>query len=218
MQEAARAPKGVRFVAACLRRLDEWRTFLSLLESAPLATQPRLLSHSGHGSVAIINSDIPLGRSTSTTLARTTIRRICGAPSLGDLPPGCRSPSCPQCGLPPGYLEALERHVSRYPNGGARHLMHHGLIKTLRGIVEEFGVRKGAILEEARGLRHGDATCPGDLVVLDFAYESNHLIIYGAVTSLYRNSILSRVAAVPGLRRSMRRTCSSRLMRTPLSL
>ena len=76
--------------------------------------------------------------------------------------------------------------------------MHHGLMKTLRGIIEESGVPKGPILEEGRGLRPGDATRPGDLVVLDFAVEGKHLIIDGMVTSVYRNSILSRVATVPG--------------------
>jgi len=85
-------------------------------------------------------------------LARTTIRRICGAPSLGDIPPERRSLACPRCGLPAGGPEALERHVAQCPNGGARHLMHHGLIKTLCGIVEESGVPKATIVQEAMGL------------------------------------------------------------------
>jgi len=39
LMEAARAPKGVRFVAAGLRRLQDWRTFLSALAVAhPLYT------------------------------------------------------------------------------------------------------------------------------------------------------------------------------------
>jgi len=77
--------------------------------------------------------------------------------------------------------------------------MHHGLIKTLRGIVEESRVPKGAILvHEARGLRYGDATRPGGLAVLDFAAEGKHLSIDGVITSVYRNSILSRVAAILG--------------------
>ena len=49
--------------------------------------------------------------------------------------------------------EALERHAARCPNGGARHTMHHGLIKTLLTIVEESGGPKAAIVEEARGVR-----------------------------------------------------------------
>jgi hypothetical protein len=75
--------------------------------------------------------------------------------------------------------------------------MHHGLIKTLRGIIEESGVPKVAILEEARGLRPRDATREGDIVKLDLAAEGRHLFFDGVVTTVYRNSILTRVAAVP---------------------
>ena len=64
------APKGVRFVSDGLRRSHDWRTFLSALADAPLSTQPKLLSHSSHGIVAILVSDIPLDRSVSPPLAR----------------------------------------------------------------------------------------------------------------------------------------------------
>ena len=47
--------------------------------------------------------------------------------------------------------------------------MHHGLIKTLRGIVKEARVPKASIVEEAMSMRLDDYTSPGDLVVLDFA-------------------------------------------------
>ena len=57
--------------------------------------------------------------------------------------------------------------------------MHHGLIKSLRGIDEETRVPKATIVEEARGLRLGDATRPGDIVILDFAEAGKHLIIDG---------------------------------------
>ena len=50
-------------------------------------------------------------------------------------------------------------------------MMHHGLVKTLRGIVEESGVPNAAIVEERGGLRPGDATRPWDIVVMDFAAE-----------------------------------------------
>ena len=76
--------------------------------------------------------------------------------------------------------------------------MHHGQIKTLRGIVEEYGVPKASIVEEARGMRPDDRTRPGDLVVLDFAEGGRHLIIDGVVTTVYRNSILPKVVAIPG--------------------
>ncbi len=71
-------------------------------------------------------------------------------------------------------------------------MMHHGLIKTLRGIVEEYGVPKASIVEEARGLRQDDHSRPGDLVVLDFADGGRHLIIDGVVTTVYMNTILTK--------------------------
>ena len=76
--------------------------------------------------------------------------------------------------------------------------MHHGLIKPLRVNVEETCVPKAAIVEEARGLRAGDATRPSDLVVLDFTTLGRHLIMDGVVTLVYKTSILARVAAVHG--------------------
>ena len=76
--------------------------------------------------------------------------------------------------------------------------MHHGLIKSYRHIVEEARVPKAAIVEEARGLRDGDATRLGDLVVLDFNAPGRHLVLDGVVTTVYRNYILSMVATVPG--------------------
>ena len=76
--------------------------------------------------------------------------------------------------------------------------MHHGLIKTLRGIVEESWVPKASIVEEARGMRQDERTRPGDLVVLDFAKGGRYLIIDGVVTAIYRNTILTKVAIRPG--------------------
>ena len=115
------------------------------------SVQPKLLSHYGHDiNVSILILDTPHARGISTLLARTTIHRITRAPSLGDLPPSLRFPYCPQCGLLAGSHKSLERHVARCPNGGARHWMHHGLIKSSRVIVEEACVPKAAIVEEAR--------------------------------------------------------------------
>ena len=76
--------------------------------------------------------------------------------------------------------------------------MHHGLIKTLRGIVEESVVPKASIVEEARGMRPADRTRLGDLVVLDFAEGVRHLGIHGVVTTVYRNSVPPKVASIPG--------------------
>ena len=76
--------------------------------------------------------------------------------------------------------------------------MHHGLFKTMRGILEEFGVPKAAIVEEARGLGQDDRTRPGDLVVLDISEGGRHLIIDGVVTTVYGNTILDKVSGIPG--------------------
>ena len=40
LAEATRAPKGVRFVVACLHRLHDWRTLLSVLANAPPPLHP----------------------------------------------------------------------------------------------------------------------------------------------------------------------------------
>jgi len=53
-------------------------------------------------------------------------------------------------------------------------------------------------VEESRGVRPGDATRPGDIVVQDFVEGCRHLIMDGVVTIVYRNIIISKVAAVPG--------------------
>ena len=76
--------------------------------------------------------------------------------------------------------------------------MHRGLIKVLRGIIEEAGVPKAAIVEEARGLHPGDASRPGDRVVQDFSDAGRHLIIDGVVTTVYRSTVIDKVASVPG--------------------
>jgi hypothetical protein len=160
LKDVARAPKGVRFVSSGLRRLAGWRAFPDTLVATPSSLHPKLLSHSGHGSVSLLIADKPLGHSASPHLARMTIRRINGAPSLADLPDDLRPPHCPQCGLPASSSKSLERHVTRCRNGGTHHLVHHGLAKTLRVIVGEVGVPKASIVKEARGLRFGDASRP----------------------------------------------------------
>ncbi len=57
----------------------------------------------------------------------------------------------------------------------------------------------GTVAEEAQGLRAGVATRHEGLVVVDFTALGRHLIMDGVFTSVYMNSILASVAAVPGL-------------------
>jgi len=77
---AAAAPRGVRFVATALRKLAEWRAFFRLLLAVPLSTQPKLLTHSNHGSVTIMHSNIPPDRAVSSSTTKAAIIRITRAP------------------------------------------------------------------------------------------------------------------------------------------
>jgi hypothetical protein len=104
-----------------------------------------------------------------------TIRRITGASSVGRERISS-STRCPQCGLSANTNESLERHVVRCPNGGMRHRMHYGPVQVLKSIIKDMGISNIAIVTEARGLRSSDAPRPGDVVVLDFFRDGQHLV------------------------------------------
>ena len=55
-------PKEVRLVAFGLKKLAEWRTFINMRETIHKPSQLKLLTHSGHGSVSILQSDISCAR------------------------------------------------------------------------------------------------------------------------------------------------------------
>ena len=74
--------------------------------------------------------------------------------------------------------------------------MHHDLTKVLRKIIEEAGMPKASIVEEARGLRPGDASRLGDIVVLDSSDAHKHLVIDAVVTTVYRNTVLDKQGSV----------------------
>ncbi len=57
---------------------------------------------------------------------------------------------------------------------------------------------KASIVEEARGLRPDDRSRPGDLVVLHFAEGGQILVFDGFITTVYRNTMLPKVAVIPG--------------------
>ncbi|WP_210160275.1 hypothetical protein, partial [Escherichia coli] len=129
--------------------------------------------------------------------ARMTIRRITGAPSLG-WERLSSSTRCRQCGLFDSADELLERHVVHCPNGDMRHRMHYGMVQVLKSIIKDVGIRDIAIFTEARGLRSSDASRPGDVVVLDFFRDGQHMVIDAMVTTLYRNTVLHQVSTIPG--------------------
>ncbi len=55
-----------------------------------------------------------------------------------------------------------------------------------------------SVITEARGLRASDASHPGDVVVLNFFRDGQHLDIDAMVTTVYRNTVLHKVSTVPG--------------------
>jgi hypothetical protein len=73
------APKGVRYIAARVRKMMDWRKKITLHSRTLARDQLKLLTHDGHGSVTLLQTDIPIGQHTSAEIARMTIRRITGA-------------------------------------------------------------------------------------------------------------------------------------------
>ena len=65
-------------------------------------------------------------------------------------------------------------------------------------ILKEAGVPEASIVLEARGLRAGDRSRPGDVVALDFFADGRHLVVDAVMTTVYRNTVLKKVATVPG--------------------
>ena len=48
------------------------------------------------------------------------------------------------------------------------------------------------------GLRATDMSMPGDIVALDFFADGRHLVIDAVVTTVYRNTVMEKVATIPG--------------------
>jgi hypothetical protein len=76
--------------------------------------------------------------------------------------------------------------------------MHAGLVKVLRSNLHDVSVTYTLMVVEARDLRATDRSTPGDVVAYDFFVDENHLAIDAVMTSLYHNSVLPRVATIPG--------------------
>ena len=58
--QSVAAPKGVRFVAAKVKKITEWRNFFKLHAETKIENYSKLLTHSGHGSVTTLLSATPL--------------------------------------------------------------------------------------------------------------------------------------------------------------
>ncbi len=85
----------------------------------------------------------------------------------------------------------------RCPNGGMRHLFHAGLVGVIKAILKEASVPNASVVLEARGLRAADRSRPGDVLALDFFADGRHLVIDAVLTTVYRNTVLEKVATVP---------------------
>jgi len=92
----------------------------------------------------------------------------------------------------------LERHVIQCPNGGMRHLFHASLVGVIRNILKEARVPDASVVLEARELRAAYRSRPGDVVSLDFFADGRHLVIDDVMTTVYMNTVLEKVATVPG--------------------
>jgi hypothetical protein len=79
-----------------------------------------------------------------------------------------------------------------------RHMMHAGLVIVLVSILKDMGVPDMAVVTKARGLRFADASRHGDVVVIDFFAEDRYLVVNVLVTTIYRNTIMTHGAMVPG--------------------
>ena len=162
-------PRGFKQIAAGLRRLAEWRSFLDIYHNSPQSEQTEMLTHSGHGSVTALKLNTTQAKAVSPQCVRVMIRRITGSASLGKEQLDTAA-VCKQCDHPAGSPESLERHSTRCANdGGQRHYMHAGLVVALIVITLLMsGVPKSSIVLEKKGLRPGNRTRPGDIVVPNF--------------------------------------------------
>jgi hypothetical protein len=79
-----------------------------------------------------------------------------------------------------------------------RHFFHAGLVSVIKSILKEAAAPDASIVLEARGLRASDRTRPGDTVAQDFFANGRHMVIDAVMTSVYRNTVLEKVATVPG--------------------
>ena len=197
LEQAAGKPRGYKYIAAGLRRLAEWRSFMDVHSNSSPSEQTKLLTHSGHGSVSALKLDTTQAKAVSPQCARVMIRRITGSAALGKDQLDS-SATCTQCDHPAGSPEALlERHSVRCPNGGQRHYMHAGLVAVIVAILLMAGIPKSSIVVEKKGLRP-DRTRPGDVVVLNFYGPGRHLVIDAVISTVYRNTLLSVTSLIPG--------------------
>ena len=77
-------------------------------------------------------------------------------------------------------------------------MFHAGLVGVIKTIMRETGVPDATVVTRARGMRAADRSRPGDVVALDFFADGRHLVIDAVMTTVYRNTVLEKVATTPG--------------------
>lgn len=120
LNAAIKEPKGTRkeWTPRFFRtRTSKWRAVFDIFKAATLPVRKRLLTQSGHGTVAYLTSHTPAAYATVSELYCVARCKCSGVAALGDSPL-CPEDSCPHCDMPPtgATHEALEhQHIVRCP-------------------------------------------------------------------------------------------------------
>ena len=77
-------------------------------------------------------------------------------------------------------------------------MFHAGLVSVIKAILRESSVPDATVVLEARGLRVVDRSRPRDVVALDFFADGRHLVIDAVMTTVYMNTVMEKLAIVPG--------------------
>ena len=83
LEAAAQKPGGSGKLSRSINSLVDWARFMAIFASADDVTRTRLLTHSGHGGVTSLTSDISCVHTASAETVRVTLRRISGSKALG---------------------------------------------------------------------------------------------------------------------------------------
>jgi hypothetical protein len=147
MLENTAAPKGVRIVAAGIRKHTEWRRFLHCCRSRRYNISlicPRIQATGRHytssGHIPWQNCGSGDGPSDHLHYYWSTMAKRLGRRGLECLH------HCPPCGILAGTEEPLERHMVRCPNGGTRHRLHDGLVGVIKSILKDAGVPDASLV------------------------------------------------------------------------
>ena len=158
-----------------------------------------MLTHSGHGSVTALKPNITQTKDVSPQCARVMIRRITGSAALGkdQLDVGA---ACPQCDHPVGSPESILGAPLCALSEWRTEALHAcgTCVGHYHYLVDGWCPQELHYPAGEKGLRSCDHTRPGDIVALDFFGLGRHLVIDAVVSTVYRNTILSKTSTIPG--------------------